>query len=174
MRSSVYCVLMTLLWVLIYVKEWPVLYNLRCVYLPLVWRSCRPSCLLPSRACLYSKTRCVYSTTVISYVVFTTYAVCTSPSCGEIIFPHACCRADRVCIAIEWISCSWLIYCLRRQILGGERVVFMLLADRMTNAVNRKCAPVYISFSFYLCGPFLSLCWWRCCECYVRTYVGVL
>ena len=105
-----------------------------------------PSYLLPSRACLYSKTRCVYSTTVISYVVFTTYAVCTSPSCGEIIFPHACCRADRVCIAIEWISCSWLIYCLRRQILGGERVVFMLLADRMTNAVNRKCAPVQYIF----------------------------
>ena len=171
--------------VLIYVKGWPVQYNFRCVYLPLVWRSYQPSCLLPSRPCLYSKIRCVYMLIYVSrcpvlynvsYVVFTTYAVCTSPWCGEIIFPRACFRADRVCVAIEWVSCLWLIYCLRHQTLGGERVVFIFLAERTANAVNRKCTPVcvFLILSTRVCGQILSLCWSRRCECYLHTNVGVL
>ena len=167
MRSHVYPVLMTLLWVLIYVKGWPVPYIFRCVYLPLMRRSYQPSCLLPSRPCLYSEIRCVYMLIYVSrcpvlcnvsYVVFTTYAVCTSRWCGEIIFPHVCCRAHLVCIAIKWGSCLWLIYCLRRQTLGNEWVVFFFLAERMANGVNSKRAPVYVSFSFYLPGYAVKFC----------------
>ena len=151
MRSIVDAVLMTLLWVLTFVKGWPVTYNVRCAYLPLVWRSYEPPCLLPSKPCLYSKMRSLYMLIYVSpahynvsYVVFTTYIVCTPPWCGEFIFPHACCRPDRVFIAIEWVSCLWLIYCIRRQTLGDERVVFMFIGERVANVVNRKWASVCI------------------------------
>ena len=50
MRSNVDSLLITLLWVLIYVKGWLVPYNFRCVYLPLVWRSCQPLMLVAVQA----------------------------------------------------------------------------------------------------------------------------
>ena len=156
MRSNVDSVLMSLPWVLIYVKGCPVPYNFR--YLPLVWRSYQPSCLLPSRPCLYSKIRCLYMPMYvspaplynISYVVFTTYIVCTSPWCGEIIFPHACCRPDRVCIAIEWVSCWWWIYCLRRQSLGmnGLSLCFSRSVWRMLSTASVLLC-IYLSHSVY-------------------------
>ena len=141
------------------------------------------------------------------------------PWCGEIIFPYASCRTDRIFIAIEWVSCLWLFFCLRRQTLGDERVteaartaargasqqqaraakvaaqrerrrasvadvryawifvlaqwiscVFLLLAECMANAVNSKWSFSYLR----VCSQILFLCWSRCCDCYLRTYVGVL
>ena len=182
MRSNIDAVLMTLLRVLIFVKGWPVLCNFRCVYLPLVWRSYQPSCLLPFRPCLYSKIRCMHmliyvsGCPVLSYVVFTTYAVCTSPWCGEIIFPYACCRVDRVCIAIYLVMSIMLVINLLSQASnswGWADCLFMFLAERMANAVNLKCAPVNTSFSFYL--PGYAVKFWRYADhaavsaIYVRT-----
>ena len=180
MRSNVDAVLMTLLWLRYSNVYVGVLYRttcMHCVYLPLVWRSYQPSFLLPSRPCLYIKIRCVYMLIYvsrcpvlynISHVVFTTYIVCTSPWCGEILFPHACCRPDRVCIAIEWVSCLWLIYVLRRQTLGDEWVVFYVSHGAYDECFQQQVRSCVYSFSFHLGGQFLSLCWWRCRECYLR------
>ena len=108
----------------------PVPYNMRCVYLPLVWRnyfvSSKPCLnnnqmsyifiLLPMRSIVDSVLMTLVW--VIIYVrgwpVPYNFRLCTSPCCGDLTNPQTCCRPGRLYTAKHVVCtclCTVAMYC---------------------------------------------------------------